>query len=91
MTHDEATIAVKRIRELEALQENIGAELEALKDEVKSFMTEQNTSEIRLAGYKVKYTKYITHRFDSKAFKADYATVYEKYTKAIQATRFTIS
>lgn len=91
MTHEEATVAVKRIRELEAVQEEIAAEMEALKDGVKAFLTEQGTDEMRLAGYKVKYMRYTTYRFDSKKFRIDHEETYNEYLKASPTARFTIS
>ena len=88
---NELTATIERIRELEAQQAEMAAELEGLKDNVKAYMVKQGTEKMLIGGYKVNYTKYITHRFDSKTFKADHEDLYAQYAKATEARRFSIS
>ncbi len=90
MGQKELTATIERIRELEAQQDAINAELEGLKDTVKAYMVSQGTERVLIGGYKVNYTKYTTSRFDSKEFKVDHKDLYEQYTKKTEARRFTI-
>ena len=91
MGQNELTATIERIIELEAEQEAISAEMESLKDKLKAELVKQGVEKMLVSGYKVSNTKYTTHRFDSKAFKADHAEMYEEYTKEIEAHRFTIA
>ena len=90
MGQKELTATIERIRELEAEQDAINAELEGLKDTVKAYMVSQGTERVLIGGFKVNYTKYTTHRFDSKEFKLAHKDMYEQYTKEVEARRFTI-
>lgn len=90
MGQKELTATIERIRELEATQEELAAELEGLKDTVKAYMVSQGTDKMLVGAYKVSYTKYTTHRFDSMKFKADHSELYAEYTKASEARRFSI-
>ena len=90
MGQKELTATIERIRELEATQEELLAELESLKDTVKAYMVSHGTERVLIGGYKVSYTKYTMHRFDSTKFKAEHSELYAEYTKASEARRFTI-
>ena len=65
--------------------------METLKDRLKAELVKQGVSKMLVSGYKVSNIKYVTHRFDSKAFKADHAEMYEEYMEAFEAHRFTIA
>ncbi|MBQ3347104.1 MAG: hypothetical protein IJG39_08430 [Synergistaceae bacterium] len=91
MGQNELTATIERIRELEAEQEAISAEMETLKDRLKCELVKHGVDKMMVGGYKVSNTRYTTHRFDSKAFKADHAEMYAEYTKAVEAHRFTIA
>lgn len=91
MKQAEITATIERLKELEAQQDEIGAEIEALKDTLKAEMVRQGAERMMVGGYKVSYTKYTTHRFDTTAFKKDHAELYTEYTKATEARRFSIA
>ena len=91
MGQKEMTAVIIRIKELEAQQEEIATELDDLKDTVKAYMVSQGTERVLVGNYKVSYTKYTTHRFDSNKFKAEHKALYEEYTKSSEARRFTIT
>ena len=91
MGQQELTATIERIKELEAQQDELLAELEGLKDTVKAYMVSERTERLLVGGYKVNYTKYTTSRFDSKKFKADNESLYNQYVKTTEARRFTIS
>ena len=78
-----------RIRKSDALDAQIKAleaEKKALEQEVKDYMGD--TEEVITKTYIVKWTKYSSNKFDSKAFQKDRPKVYEKYLKPIESRRF---
>lgn len=91
MGQKELTAIIERIKELEAEQDAIIGEMESLKDRLKAELVKQDVDKMMVGSYKVSNTKYTTHRFDSKAFKADHAEMYEEYMEAYEAHRFTIA
>lgn len=91
MEHNELIATIEQVIALEAQQKTINAKIERLKDTLKAELEKQGTDKMKIGGYKVSNTTYTIHRFDSKAFKADHADMYEEYTKATEAHRFTIS
>lgn len=91
MKQAEITATIERLQELQAQQDEIGAEIEALKDALKAELVRQGAERMMVGGYKVSYTKYTTHRFDTTAFKKDHMELYGQYTKETEARRFSIS
>ena len=82
---------IEQIKELEALIKEAEAEVEALKDEIKNKMMEQNTEEMPVGKYIVRWTDVLSNRFDSTAFKRVMPELYKAYTKQTASRRFTIS
>ena len=91
MGQNELLAKLNEIKELQVMQEELEAQLDALKDEIKAEMVKQGVEKMLVGTYKVSYTRYVTHRFDSTAFKADNQALYEQYSKAVPAQRFTIA
>ena len=91
MGQNELLAKLNEIKELQAMQEELETQLDALKDEVKAEMVKQGVEKMLVGNYKVAYTEYSSNRFDSKAFQADHKALYEQYTKTTKARRFTIS
>ena len=55
--------------ELTTRIEDLTAEMESKKDEIKAEMTARNVEEMTVSCFKVRYTTVTTNRFDSTAFK----------------------
>ena len=91
MTHNNMVLSVELIKRLEAEIEERQAQVEALKDGLKEAMKEQGVAKMKVGTYSVSYTEYVTHRFDSKAFKAAHGDLYTEYTKPVTTCRFLIS
>ena len=90
MTQSNMLLSVELIKRLEAEIEERQMQVEALKDGLKDAMKAQGVSRLNIGTYKVSYTEYTTRRFDSKAFKDEHADLYDSYTVATTARRFTI-
>lgn len=71
--------------------EELQAEAEALTDKLKAAMVDQGTEVLQGDGWKATWKNVNSSRFDSKAFKADHADLYGKYSKPTTTTRFTLT
>lgn len=91
MSTIEISAKIAELQELEALLEEVKAEAESIRDEIKSEMLNRNTEELTAGQYIVRYTTVLSNRFDSTAFKKVMPDVYKAYTKQTTSRRFSIS
>lgn len=82
---------IKQLKELEELIKEAEKEAEALKDEIKNEMLKQNTEELEVGKYIIRWTKVLSNRFDSTAFKKVMPDVYKAYVKQVASRKFTVS
>lgn len=82
---------IKSIRALESKEK----ELKELRQEqetiVKKFMDNAGVEELSIAGFTVRYTKFIKNQFDTSKFKLLHAKLYSQFIKHTNGTRFSIS
>ena len=79
------------LQEILSQIEELEAEAEAIRDSFKAKMTEEGTEELTGNGWRATWHNTANTRFDSKAFKAAHADLYERYTKHTTGTRFTLN
>ena len=91
MSTTEITTKIESIKTLQAMIDELTAEMESVKDEVKREMETQGVEEMAVSCFKVRYKEVKTSRFDSTAFKKTHADLYEQYTKQTTTKRFSIS
>lgn len=82
---------VKELKELQRMSEELTAEIESIKDELKAEMAARNTDEITTTEYKIRYKEVTSNRFDTTSFKAKYSDLYKQFTKTTTSKRFTIA
>jgi len=83
-------ITMKELADMTSLLEETKLIIEALQDEVKEYMTENNLDEVLTNdGEKATWREVISSRFDSTAFKKDFLDVYKEYTRKTSYKRFT--
>lgn len=83
---------MKDLAEMNAMQDELKATIESLQDEVKQYMTAEGVDEVvSESGDKATWREVISNRFDSTAFKKDFADVYREYTKRTTYKRFTFN
>lgn len=82
---------IEQLQELEMLIDEAKAEVEKLKDEIKMEMEKQNTEEMSVGKYIVRWTEVLSNRFDSTNFKKVFPQVYKEFTKQVSSRRFSIS
>ena len=83
---------IEELNELEGMIEEIKAQAEAIKDDIKAEMTERNVDEMMVDDYIVRYIDVLTTRFDTKRFKEQLGEgLYNEYTKQVPSKRFSIA
>jgi predicted phage-related endonuclease len=91
MTAQELTKTIRELKELKAMASDLTAEITTLEDTVKAEMTARGTDEMTVDVFKVRWTSVISNRFDSTAFKATHASLYQQYSKPVETRRFSIN
>lgn len=87
MTNLQIDNRLKKLAVLEAQAKELEKEIEAIKDDIRGSMADAETLETN--HFIVRYTPYITNRFDTKAFKTAHAKLYNDFTKETISRRFT--
>lgn len=87
----EFAVKIKTIKELEQQKKQIEESIGDIKDEIKSFMEKNKTSELVVDVFTVHWSESTSERFDSKAFKKDEEELYSKYLKETTTKRFSIT
>lgn len=91
MSTNDLVMKVEQLKELEELLEEVKAEAESVRDEIKQEMMAQDTEELEVGQYIIRWTSVLTNRFDTTAFKKVLPDVYKAYTKQITSRRFSIA
>ena len=91
MSTVEITTKIESIKTLQIMIDELTAEMESVKDEIKREMETQGIDEMTVSCFKVRYKEVTSNRFDSTAFKKTHADLYEQYTKQTTSKRFSIS
>lgn len=91
MSKIEMVSKVRELKELKAMAEELAAEITAIEDIIKAEMLSQGVEEMQIDVFKVRYKTVVSSRFDSKAFKATHADLYNQYTKQTESRRFTVA
>ena len=81
MSKSELLAKIELLNEYEAMLEELRTETEAIRDEIKTEMTVQNTEEMTVGKYIIRWTSILSNRFDSTAFKKVMQEIYKAYTK----------
>ena len=82
---------IEYLKELETYAEEIKAEADTVRDELKAEMLERDTEELEVGKYILRFTSILSNRFDTTSFKKVYGDLYKSFTKQISSKRFTVS
>lgn len=90
---NEINATMEELKSYLEMRDELDAQIETLKDEVKAYMTETGTDEVinTETGTKCTWREVISNRFDSTAFKKVYADLYKAYTRKTTNKRFTVN
>jgi predicted phage-related endonuclease len=91
MTATELTATVRNLKELMNMKEELEAEIAAAQDAVKAEMTARDTDEMIIDVFKVRWTKVISSRPDTTAFKKAHGDIYNLFAKPVESRRFSIA
>ena len=91
MSKFELLAKIELLNKYEAMIEEMKAEADAVRDDIKAEMTERDTEELIAGQYIIRWTSVLSNRFDSTGFKRVCPELYKAYTKQVSSRRFTIS
>ena len=91
MSTNELTKKIRELKELQALIEQAQAEAEAIKDDLKAYMIDNDTDEMNVDVFKIRYAVVKGSRFDTAAFKKTHADLYAQFTRQTETRRFTVA
>ena len=91
MNRNEINEAVKTIRELKRMREELEAEITAEEDRIKEEMNRTSNYTIMGDDYKVTYNEVTSTRIDTTALKKALPDVVERFSKTTTTRRFCIA
>lgn len=91
MSKNELISKIEALTEWENIIAEAQAEAEALRDSIKNEMLENDTEEMVVGAYIIRWTSVLSNRFDTTAFKKIYGDLYKAFTKQTASRRFTIT
>ena len=91
MDTNELMQKIKSLSEWEKIAEDAKAEAESIKDSLKAELTSRGVEELEVGPHILRYTTVLSNRFDTTAFKRDFADIYAEFTKQTMSKRFTVS
>lgn len=81
---------MRKVAEIQAQEAALKKQKDALKDQVKEFMKENNLNEILDKQIRALYKEYESESFDTKLFQQERPKLYKQYIKVSQKERFEI-
>ena len=91
MSKIELLAKIELLNKYEAMMEEVKAQADAIRNEIKAEMEAHDLEEMIAGQYIIRYTSVLSNRFDSTAFKKVMPEIYKAYTKQVSSRRFTIS
>lgn len=89
MSANELYAKIKEIKELQAMKEELEAEISALTDTVKAVMGD--TEELRAGEYKVRWSSVTSSKIDTATLKKAMPDIAEAFTRTSTTRRFSIA
>ncbi|MCM1167277.1 MAG: hypothetical protein NC299_16965 [Lachnospiraceae bacterium] len=91
MSTQELAKKLHQLKELQRMSEEITAEAETIKDEIKRTMTEKGVDTLTVDVYKISWKSVTSSRLDTTALKKELPDVAARYTKTTESRRFLVS
>ena len=91
MTKKDFAAKVAAYSEYKALLKETETELAKLEDELKRELDRKGVTEMEVGGHTVRWTPFLSKRFDTKGFKAAEPDLYEAWTKETESRRFSVA
>lgn len=90
MSTNELMKKVRKLKKLKASADELAAQIASIENDIKAEMTENNVEEMSVDVFKIRWTKVVSNRFDTAAFKKTHADLYGQYIKPTESRRFSI-
>lgn len=84
-------VVLKEMKELQAMEAELKAEIEKLKAEAVTYMVDNDLDEIVTDDFKACYTTVLSNKFQTSAFKKVHMDLYKAFTKQTEYKRFTLN
>lgn len=81
---------INKLQAIEAQQDELEAQAEALRDEIKDIMETRGVEELHTKNFVVNWRKIVSNRFDIRAFRATMPDLYQQFIRSSSSRRFTI-
>ena len=91
MSITELNSVAQNLISVRSMIKELEAEAEALTDKLKAAMVEREEETLTGDGWKASWKNVSSSRFDSKAFKATHAELYDQYCTESASRRFTVA
>ena len=91
MTKNELITKIEALNAYEELIEKAKAEADAIRDSIKEEMLNNDTEEMEVGTYIIRWTSVLSNRFDSTSFKKVHGDLYKAFTKQVTSRRFSIA
>ena len=91
MSTIELVSKVRELKELQAMAEELQAEINSIQDAIKAEMSARGVDEMVVDVFKIRWKVVKSSRFDTSAFKTTHAELYKQYLKEIESRRFTVA
>lgn len=88
MSKKELSTKVHQLRKLNAKAEELAAEIEKIKSEIKAEIEAQGVDEVSGSDWHISWKPVTSTRFDSAAFKKTHGDLYGQYCKETTSRRF---
>lgn len=82
---------IRKLQEIEAQQEELETQAEAIRAEIKADMESKGLEELKTKNFIIRWKEIISNRLDGKALKAAFPDIYGKFVKQTESRRFTIA
>ncbi len=82
---------VKAIKQLEAEIKNLSDIKKDKENSIKAIMEQAGLETMDIAGYVIRYTKFLKNQLNTSLLKKLDFSIYSKYLRQVESTKFTIS
>ncbi len=82
---------VQELVELRQMAAELADEISTLEDEIKADMDRQGVDTLEAGKHTIRWAVVKSSRFDSRAFRETYPSIYDQYTKSTEVRRFTVA
>ena len=91
MTAIELTARARELKELKIMATELAEEITSIEDAIKAELTARGVDELTVDVFKIRWISVVSQRFDTKAFQANHASLYNQFVRPIETRRFSIN